>query len=67
MELVHEIRAKLVLNWGKKHVIHQKLANFMKKKNIVHRFEGLIFGYKCVFYKPENNAIDSIEFNFEGL
>ena len=40
----------------------------MKKKNIVHRFEGLIFGYKCVFYKPENNAIDySIEFNFEGL
>ena len=41
---------------GKKYVIHQKLANFMQKKDIyAGKLESVIFGM-CVFYRPEYNA-----------
>ena len=39
-----------------KYAIHQKLANFVQKKDIYsNRYKNIIFGMKCVFYVPEHN------------
>ena len=65
-QLLKFVSISLVLSWGQvgiksgiKHVIYQKLASFMQKKDIYGMVADLKVGsltFKYVFHRPEHNA-----------
>ena len=60
---------QIVIKLGTRHVIYQKLANFMYKRiSMSTTLKVSLLAYKCVFYRPENNAQGyPKELNFGGL
>ena len=44
------------IRWGTKHVIHQKLANFRNKKDMLTILEVSSSPCNCLFYRPEHNV-----------